>query len=118
MKKILFKSLIIAAPFLLITAVYIVTDPFKVLYHYDHLYKYGMPNYVQINRDYATIETFKNNNLIYHYDSYIFGSSRSGVYRTATWAKLIGADLTKCIHLDGAGESIYGIERKLHYLDK
>ena len=115
MKRFLAKLLIFLSPFLVVVALYFIKDPFKVLYHYKSYYENGKPLYIVVNRDYVSKETFDNNYPKYNYDSYIFGNSRSGFYQVSEWQKHINSVNT--FHFDASGESVYGIEKKLQYLD-
>jgi hypothetical protein len=114
MRKILLKILLATFPIFIVLGIYFYNDPFKVLYHYDsYLQKDGI-QYVVLNRDYISTETFLNNYPKYKYDSYIFGNSRSGYYSVAEWEKHIQS--TRCYHFDASGEGLYGIERKINLL--
>lgn len=117
MKKLFLKLLLILSPVLAILALYVWKDPFKVLYHYDAYYKnkdstvtYGL------NEDYLTTQTFIQNDPRYHYDSYIFGGSRSGFYQVADWEKHIHAYAS--YHFYSTRETLYGINKKLAFLDR
>ncbi len=114
MRKILLKILLATFPIFIILGVYFYNDPFKVLYHYDNYLQKDGIQYVVLNRDYISTETFINNYPKYQYDSYIFGNSRSGYYSIADWEKHIHS--TRCYHFDASGESLYGIERKINLL--
>jgi len=116
MKKFTLKLILVLLPILAILFVYIVNDPFKVLYHYDSYFAKDGVQYITLNKDYVSTETFKNNYNKYKYDSYIFGNSRSMYYHVNEWEKHINSD--KCFHFDASGESLYGIERKIQFLDK
>jgi len=117
MKKIklfICKSLFIGSPLLILIILYIIKDPFKVIYHYDSYYKSGKPNYIMINRDFVSFETFCNNYPESKFDSYIFGNSRSIFYQISDWQKYIGS--RHCYHFDASDESLYGINIKIKYL--
>jgi hypothetical protein len=96
--------------------VYIISDPFKVIYHYNSYYQSGKPSYIEINRDYVSFETFKNNFHNYQYDAYILGNSRSRAYLVAYWQQFIGSQ--QCYHFDANQESLFGLEKKLEYLNR
>ncbi len=78
--RLFLKLLLASFPVLAILAVYFVKDPFKVLYHYDSYFPQDGISYVVLNKDYVSTETFVNNYPTHHYDSYIFGNSRSMYY--------------------------------------
>lgn len=120
MKKQVFKLLgkiaLLAIPVVTVILFYFVTDPFKVLYHYDSYFTDGKPSYITLNKDFVSTETFLNNYPIYKYDSFIFGNSRSVFYQCDHWKKYINSD--NCFHDDASGESLYGIYKKILFLDK
>src|ERR1035438_4726811 len=91
MKKLFAKLLLAGFPLLTVIAIYLYNDPFKVIYHHDNFLIPDGITYVNLNRDYVGTELFLKNYDKYKYDSYIFGSSRSGIYRVKEWEKHIKA---------------------------
>jgi len=87
-----------------------------VLYHYDTYFDNSDNKHITLNKDFVSTETFKNNYPKYKYDSYILGNSRSMYYHVDQWGKYIHSN--KCFHFDASGESLYGIERKIDFLDR
>lgn len=116
MKRFLVLIGLFCLPFLILLVSYCVTDPFKVLYHYDYYYNNGNPLGVVLNRDYVSTSTFKNLYPQYKYNSFIFGNSRSIFYEVSDWEKYIGQD-AKPFHFDASSESLYGIYKKIIYVD-
>jgi hypothetical protein len=114
--KFIIKLFFFCLPVILLLSFYVAADPFKVLYHYDNYYVSGNKPYVCLNQDYVSTETFITNYPNFEYDSFIFGSSRSGFYQVKDWQKHISSK--KCFHFDAAAESLYGINAKLKYLDQ
>ena len=114
MQRLFIKLFLATAPVLFVLAIYFYNDPFKVLYHYDSYFPTDGVQYVVLNKDHVSTQTFVNNYPKYHYDSYIFGNSRSMYYYVAEWKKHIHSDW--CFHFDASGESLYGIERKFRFL--
>jgi hypothetical protein len=113
--RLLIKLLLLAAPLIVILFFYGITDPFKVLWSYDSYYVSGQPSFVALNRDFVSTETFLRYRQVYHYDSFIFGNSRSIFYQVGDWSKHIGP--RPSFHFDASGESLYGIWRKVRLLD-
>ena len=69
---------------------YVVTDPFKVLFHYEDYYvDNGEGYYINTNRSYVSTQMYIQNKDRYNYDSFIFGSSRSGYYLVEDWKKYL-----------------------------
>jgi hypothetical protein len=111
------RLLIFSIPFFLLVGLYFCMDPFKVFKHYDRYYTSGQPSYVSLNKDVVSTENWVNHFPEFQYDSYIFGNSRSMYYQIATWKNYIHRDASKCYHFDASGESIYGISKKISFLD-
>ena len=109
------KLVLVSLPVLFLIILYLVLDPFKVIFKYKSFYKSGVPSYVTLDKNYIGIETFLNNYENYKYEAFILGNSRSLYYEANTWKKYINTD--RCIHLDGSGESLYDISRKIKFLD-
>lgn len=117
MKRFLLYSTLFLLPFVVVLLPYFITDPFKVLYHYDNYYNTGGKEYyINTNRSYVSTMMYIQNKDQYHYDSYIFGSSRSGFYMVDDWKKYL-PDSASCFHFDGYGESLYNIHKKIKYID-
>ena len=101
---------------LLLLAVYVATDPFKVLYtyHFDNYYNW---QHWELNRELAGVSNLKerihSNDIP---DAYIFGNSRSLVFRCDVWESFLN-DQTKPYHFDAASESLFGVYKKVKYLD-
>ncbi|WEK21206.1 MAG: hypothetical protein P0Y49_08635 [Candidatus Pedobacter colombiensis] len=105
---ILFTSI----PFLIVFCGYLYFDPFKVINTYnDYSYPFVIPN-----RDYVSTEMFIKNYKKYHYNSFIFGSSRTIGYKPSSWKEYLSKDDVPFL-FDASKESIYGIYTKLRYLD-
>ena len=117
MKKFLLKLFIISFLPLLTVVVYFVKDPFKVLYPHERYYGSGVSqNIVSLNKDFVSTELFLRNYKKYGYDAYIFGNSRSIYYHVSDWKKHIGA--RHCFHFDATAETLFGIEKKVAFIDK
>lgn len=116
MKKFIIRFLIFISPIIILLLPYFCTDPFKVLRNYD-LYtpENGTPMYINLNRTMVSTEMFIKNHPIYNYNSFIFGSSRSMVYRVNDWSKYLPENAI-CFHFDGYGESLYLVHKKIVYL--
>ncbi|GGB16552.1 hypothetical protein [Puia dinghuensis] len=111
------KLFLFSLPFLFLVGLYFFWDPFKVLKHYDRYYQSGKPSYVSINKDVVSTENWVNHSPEFQYDSYIFGNSRSIYYQVETWKNCIDRGASQCYHFDASGESLYGICKKISFLD-
>ena len=78
MKHFLVKITTFCLPLFILAIIYIITDVFKVIYHYDPYYTGS--DYIGVNMAYGSTMTYINQNPKYHYDSFIFGNSRSLFY--------------------------------------
>ncbi len=117
MKRFLLYCSLFILPFVVVLLPYFITDPFKVIYHYDNYYDIGGQGYyINTNRSYVSTMMYIQNKDKYHYDSFIFGSSRSEYFMVDDWKKYI-PDSASCFHFDGSSESIYNIHKKLKYID-
>jgi hypothetical protein len=104
--------LIFSIPLIIVVGIYVWLDPFKVL----RTYKSYVSEYVMLNRGYISTEVFLKNNQTYHYDSFIFGSSRSIAYKCTEWKKYLPADCS-VFSYGNWNESIEGILRKVQLID-
>lgn len=112
LKKLLAFSVIPLIIIISLTIIYIVLDPFKILYSYDD-YSH---HYLDLNRDYISTETFIKKNPQYYYNSFIFGSSRSVAYNPDTWKKYLPEDASP-FSFDAFNENLFGVYHKLIFLD-
>jgi len=116
-RSFLIKLFIFSLPFLLFVGIYFYLDPFKVFKHYDRYFESGQPPYVSRNKDVVSTENWINHFPEFQYDSYIFGNSRSIYWQVNTWKNYIHRDASKCYHFDASGESLYGVTKKILFLD-
>ncbi|TGD58361.1 hypothetical protein [Flavobacterium humi] len=105
--------LFVTIPSVLLLGGYLYFDPFKVIYTYDH---YDRTPVIS-SRDYISTEQYLKNKDKYHYNSFIFGSSRTIAFKTDTWKQYLDKDAVP-YKFDASAESIAGIASKLKYLDK
>lgn len=112
LKKIILFLLFSSVPIAVALIGYLYFDPFKVLYVYND---YSYPSVVP-NRDYVSTQMFIKNYKKYHYNSFIFGSSRTIGYRPSSWRKYLSHS-DRIFMFDASKESIYGIYTKMKFLD-
>jgi len=91
---------------------YVIDDPFKIINDYEEFYT-NQSRELFINRDHVSTRLYIKNYPLYHYDSFIFGSSRSYAFLAKEWQKYI---LSPAFHFDASGESLFGIYTKIKYL--
>lgn len=85
MKQYLSDTLLFLLPIFLYAALgislFLLLDPFRVVRHYSN-YSYPVAT---LNREFIATETYLKNYNKYHYNSFIFGSSRSNAFKPSTW---------------------------------
>ncbi len=111
--KFALKITLFLSPIVLLVLGYFYFDPFMILKKYD-VYPNNFAK--SLNRDRISTQIFINNNPKFHYNSFIFGSSRSSVFYTNAWATHISEKTP--FHFDASCETIYGIASKLDFIDK
>lgn len=108
------KNIILfTSPVWVLAISYFVFDPFHVLRHYDAYPDNYLKSY---NRNRIGTQIFLNHNDSIHYQSFVFGSSRSSVFYTEDWSKYIN-DPTP-FHYDASNEDIKGIYQKLRFIER
>jgi hypothetical protein len=105
-----------ALPFVGFFIIYLLVDPFKVIRDYPSFYKSGYPSYIALNRDYVSTTTFDKYYLTNNYNSFILGNSRSIFYEVKDWKPHLNSSQS-CFHFDASGENLYGIYKKVKYLN-
>ncbi|MNK56719.1 hypothetical protein D3C87_757660 [compost metagenome] len=116
MKKLFLLLLKFFTPLLLVVIFYVYMDPFKVIWHYDSFYEPENTISIPLDKDYVSTATYDNQYKEENYNSFIFGNSRSVLYEIATWKKYLSKD-SKPYHFDASAESLYGIYKKIQYID-
>lgn len=113
MKSFIKNIIVFIIPFVALFILYIIFDPFKVIWHYDN---YHCDAGGTLNRNFVSTMNYLNKKDIYHYDSFIFGNSRSLFYMVDDWKKHIPAE-SSCYHFSESGGSIHGLLYKLRLID-
>lgn len=113
LKKLLQFSIIGMIPVVVLLVLYLALDPFKTLRTYP-----GFSNYrVTPNTEYISFETFKYHNPTEHYNSFIFGSSRTKAFKVASWKKYLDPTAKPFI-FNASAESLNGLYQKISFLDR
>jgi len=114
-KKLFITIFLFLIPFGAILLVYIALDPFMVIRRYDTFYDTKAKGWVGLNIGYVSTTNFDWNYKKAHYDSFIFGNSRSIFYQISDWKKHLKTE-SKCYHFDASGESLYALDKKISYI--
>ena len=115
MKVFIKLCLLFSIPFFLLGVAYVWFDPFKVIGHYDNYYVPGDGG--SVNRNFVSTMNYLNKKDTYHYDSFIFGNSRSLFYRIEDWKKHLAPE-SSCYHFSESSGSINGLYYKLKLIDE
>jgi len=115
MKQFIVLILKFLIPIIAVTSIYVVADPFRVIWQYDSYFENNKPG-IHVNRSIAGTANFKNKYKQYKYDSYIFGNSRSLACKISDWQKHLPQPAS-AYHFDGAGESLYALNKKLSLIN-
>tara|TARA_B100000809_G_scaffold249300_1_gene280408 strand:+ start:8199 stop:9194 length:996 start_codon:yes stop_codon:yes gene_type:complete len=113
MRKFLNRILVFAVPFSIIIIFIIYTDVFKIVGFQDY---YSIQK-VGLNREMITTKTFNHFREKEKFNSFIFGSSRSQAYKCENWESYLDSSAIP-FHFDAAGEGIWGISKKIEYIDE
>ncbi|OWY20983.1 hypothetical protein C7N43_00660 [Sphingobacteriales bacterium UPWRP_1] len=117
MKQYLSDTLLFLLPVLLYAvvgiALFLSLDPFRVVHQYQN-YSYPVAT---LNREFISTETFLKNYNKYHYNSFIFGSSRSNAFKPSEWKNYLQPNDSP-FSFDASGETVFGIRNKLTFLHK
>ena len=101
--------LFITIPLILLVGIYVWTDPFRCLHEFD------INDVDATNREYMSTELFLRNEPTYHYNSFIFSSSRGGGINTYQWKQYLPEGAQPFL-FQAWGENLTGIEMKMDYL--
>ena len=117
MKKFAKYIFLFLLPLIVIMLPFFIGDPFKILRHYDRYYpEDGQPLYLNINRSYVSTRMYLQYRDSFLYNSFIFGSSRSGNFLMEDWKQYL-PDSASYFHFDGYGESLYLVHKKLLFVN-
>lgn len=123
------RALLIALPVVVTAvAVYIATDPFKVIRSYDCYLPDPVENPVRIgiNKGVVTLDSYLRNTSgdpSHPVNAMIFGSSISCYYDTDEWVSLLHASAgdtvpIRAMHFDSSGETPRSLAHKVNFLAK
>ena len=112
LRQLLGRILLLSIPAWLVLVSYFIFDPFWVLYHYDTF----SGNLITIpNRDYVSTQMYLNTYRQRRYRSYILGNSRTLAFPVRDWIRYTGD--TAAFHFDASSETLYGVWKKLAFVE-
>jgi hypothetical protein len=112
MNKLIKKVALFLLPLLILSTLYIITDPFQNILPRD---EYAF-DYMMLSRGNVSTKVYLKNKDKYIYDSFIFGSSRSCSHTSKEWAKYLSKDNVP-FSFGAWNESIEGIYRRIKLID-
>ena len=104
-------GLFFGVPFIVLLVIFLVTDPFRTLHPFSLKY------FSKINREYFSTELFLYNDSIYHYNSFVFGSSQCCGINTFHWKHYLPEGASQYL-FQAWGETVTGIAQKVAFLDQ
>jgi len=113
MKTFLKRLVIFTLPSILIVIAVVSIDFFKIFGFQD----YYSSQKVVINREMVTTTTYNHFRDKEKFDAFIFGSSRSQAFKCEHWKSYLENN-AKPFHFDASGEGIWGISKKIEYIDE
>lgn len=115
MKKFLLQFLCIYFLPVAIYALFVyIADPLKCFRPYKEYYK---NSFVSPNRENIALQLFEQSHNRTAINSFILGNSCSHAFKVKNWEKYLPKG-SRGFHLDAFRETVYGILKKLEYLDK
>lgn len=114
--KFIKRFLFFLLPFFFVMGIYVMLDPFKVIWHYDDYFPLQEAR-VDLNNGFVSIENFDNYKEEFHWDSFIFGSSRSRFWYVEDWKRYLPIG-SRPYHCDASTECLTGLRTKIEYIDK
>ena len=115
MKTFLRDLLLFAVPMIALGIVYVATDVFKVIWHHEPFHDDTHP--VAINRAHESTMVYLQQNPRHHYDSFIFGNSRSLFYEADTWKQHLPAGSSP-FHFDASRGSVGMVHDAVAFIDR
>ena len=115
-KKFCLRTLLAILPAVLFIAFYAIVDPFNVVHPITTDAKGQDSVIVGNNAGFTSIETYLLYNDLYHYDSFILGSSMSQNFKASYWKPYLN-DSASILHFDASSESLTGIINKMKFLN-
>ncbi len=113
LRTFIYKCLLFSMPIIVLLIVFIAINPFLIIHKYND---YTASYHPILNRDFVSCEIYINKRQKYHYNSFMFGSSRILAYPVKTWQKHLPKG-TILFKFYASSETIFGIHAKIKYID-
>lgn len=115
--KFILRTLLALMPCFALVALYVITDPFKVVHPYTGTRHTTDTVTLTVNNGYLSTRNFLRFKDTMHYDSFIFGSSLSKYFTVRAWSRHLPAGAS-VYHFDQNGETLCGIYNKINFVNK
>ena len=112
--RFLLRLSVFSLPMVLVACLYVLCDPFKVVWHYDRYFDDNV-SHVALNMDFVSAENFAGRNTSRNYNAFIFGNSQ--YWRVDDWKSHIGSD-ARPYHFYGSGETLYALRNNIRFIDR
>jgi hypothetical protein len=103
LKKFIYKFILFLLPIISLLLLIIISNPLSIISTY--------------NRDFISGNNYIKQRQKYHYNSFIFGSSRTLAYPVKSWQKHLSKNAIP-FKFDASSETIFGIHSKMKYIDE
>ena len=113
LKTFVLRVALFFSPILIFAIWYLIADPFSVIYNYGNDAYANKPTFVK-NREWITMAALEQSKDRYHYDTFIFGNSRSIFWEIKDLKEYLPDK--NPFHFDASSEDLYGVKEKLTYL--
>ncbi|MGB6267733.1 MAG: hypothetical protein WBF67_01875 [Olleya sp.] len=113
MKRFLKHIIFFLIPFLIYAALVLSLDIFKIFNDYDNYYDSDITT---LNRTFVSTKIYLKHKDSMQYNAFIFGSSRSQAFKTDKWKQYLLNGVVP-FHYDAHSEDLYGIFKKIEFLD-
>lgn len=115
-KKFCLRTLLASLPVFLLMAFYAFVDPFHIVHPITSDEQGRDSVIVGSNSGFTSVETYLLYNGKYHYDSFIFGSSMSQIFKASYWKTYLDSTAS-ILHFDASSETLTGIINKMNFLN-
>ena len=95
---------------------FLIKDPFNIVKPYKPN-KQEDAYLIPVNKAYQNVKRLSYYSNFINYNAFILGNSRAIFYEVEDWKKYIG-DTNNCFHFETHAENLFGLERKINYLDR
>ena len=115
-RRFILHTLFTLLPFFAFVAFYVISDPFHVIHPITKTADGRDSVIAGNNAGFTSVETFLAHDKELHYNSFIFGSSISKMYKAQYWKPHLDSTAS-ILHFDASSETLDGIINKMQFLN-